>query len=381
MIPRTIEDQVINDLKTSQKAVVIYGPRQAGKTTLAKNIVNKLGLKTLTINGESSPYRDALASQDFGKIKEVILGHELIFIDEAQKIDNIGICLKMIVDNHPEIKVLATGSSSFDLANKIAEPMTGRVWSYTLYPISAEELITTQSNFEYQNALESHLIYGSYPEIYSYPNKEAKIKYLNNLTNSYLYKDILEFTNIKHSDKISKLLNLIALQLGNEVSLSELGTQLGISKETVATYIDLLEKSFVIFTLRGFSRNLRKEVTKMNKIYFYDLGVRNSIINNFNSLNQRNDTGPLFENYLIIERFKRNSYHQLYANSYFWRLNTGAEIDYIEERNGVLSGFEFKLSKKTSKSKDSWLKSYAEAEWKLINRDNFLSFITNTKTQ
>lgn len=373
MIHRIIKEQIINDLQTTHKAVVIYGPRQVGKTTLAKEVVNEIGLKTLTVNGDSSPYRDALASQDFRKIEEVILGYELIFIDEAQKIDNIGLCLKIIVDNHPEIKVLATGSSSFDLANKISEPMTGRVWSYTLYPISAEELVATQSNFEYQNALESHLIYGSYPEIYSYPNKESKTKYLSNLTNSYLYKDILEFTNIKHSDKISKLLNLIALQLGNEVSLSELGAQLGISKETVATYIDLLEKSFVVFTLRGFSRNLRKEVTKMNKIYFFDLGVRNSLINNFNALNQRNDSGALFENYLIIERLKRNAYNQLYANSYFWRLNTGAEVDYIEERNGTLSGFEFKLSKKTSRSKDSWLKSYAEAEWKLINRDNFLS--------
>jgi hypothetical protein len=293
MIKRILEKQIIERLIKTKKSVILYGPRQVGKTTLAKSIIEKIGLKTLFINADDKIYNDVLSSQDLNKIDGLISGYQLIFIDEAQKIENIGINMKLIIDSHPEIRILATGSSSFDLSNKVSEPLTGRVWTYTLFPINCEELIDESSEFEYNRDLENHLLYGSYPEIFKYKNLKDKVAYLKQLTNSYLYKDILEYADIKHADKINKLLRLIALQIGSEVSLSELGNSIDISKETVARYLDLLEKSFVIYTLRGFSRNLRKEVTKMNKIYFIDLGVRNSIIENFTSLELRNDCGAL----------------------------------------------------------------------------------------
>jgi len=375
MIKRILEKQIIERLTKTKKSVVLYGPRQVGKTTLAKSIIKKIGLKTLFINADDKIYNDTLSSQDINKIDRLIAGYQLIFIDEAQKIENIGINMKLIIDSHPEIRILATGSSSFDLSNKVAEPLTGRVWTYTLFPLNCKELIDESSEFEYDRNLEKNILYGSYPELFMYKNLKDQTAYLKQLTNSYLYKDILEYADIKHADKINKLLKLIALQIGNEVSLSELGTALGISKETVARYLELLEKSFVIFTLRGFSRNLRKEVTKMNKIYFIDLGVRNSIIENFNSLEFRNDTGALWENFLVIERMKKNNYKQNFVSPYFWRLHTGAEIDYLEDGGGKLAGFEFKFAKNNSKSKDSWLKTYPESTFKLINKKNYLDFI------
>jgi predicted AAA+ superfamily ATPase len=375
MIKRILGKQIIKRLIKTKKSVILYGPRQVGKTTLAKSIIKKIGLKTLFINADDKIYNDVLSSQDLNKIEGLISGYQLIFIDEAQKIENIGINMKLIIDSHPEIRILATGSSSFDLSNKVSEPLTGRVWTYTLFPISCEELINESSEFEYNRDLENHLLYGSYPEIFKYKNLKDKAAYLKQLTNSYLYKDILEYADIKHADKINKLLRLIALQIGNEVSLSELGNSLDISKETVARYLDLLEKSFVIYTLRGFSRNLRKEVTKMNKIYFIDLGVRNSIIENFNSLELRNDSGALWENFLIIERIKKSQYHQNFVSPYFWRLNTGAEMDYIEDGGGKLIAYEFKFGKKHSKSKESWLKNYPGSTFKLINQKNYLEFL------
>ena len=375
MIKRSLEETVVSKLLETKKSVILYGPRQVGKTTLARSIVDKIGLKTLFINGDDKVQAEVISSQDLKKLEGLIAGYEMIFIDEAQRIESIGINMKLIIDNHPEIKILATGSSSFDLANKVAEPMTGRVWTFTLYPISAQELLKEESEFEYKRRFEESLLYGSYPEIFSYKNTQDKVNYLKELTNSYLYKDVLEYADIKHADKINKLLKLIALQLGNEVSLSELAGSLGISKETVARYIDLLEKSFVIFTLRGFSRNLRKEVTKMNKIYFYDLGVRNCLIGNFNPLSIRTDFGSLFENFLIIERIKRNAYGHNFVEPYFWRLNTGAEVDYVEDGGGKLSAFEFKISKKVSKSKESWLKTYPEASFGVVNKDNYLDFV------
>ncbi len=375
MIKRTLEKEIIKRLTKTKKSVILYGPRQVGKTTLAKTIIEKIGLKTLFINADDKIYNDVLSSQDIKQIDRLISGYQLIFIDEAQKIENIGINMKLIIDSHPEIRILATGSSSFDLSNKIAEPLTGRVWTYTLFPVSCEELIDESSEFEYNRDLEKNILYGSYPELFMYKNTKDQIAYLKQLTNSYLYKDILEYADIKHADKINKLLKLIALQIGSEVSLSELSISLGISRETVSRYLDLLEKSFVIYTLRGFSRNLRKEVTKMNKIYFIDLGVRNSIIENFNSLEFRNDAGALWENFLIIERMKKNHYNQNFVSPYFWRLHTGAEIDYLEDGGGKLMGYEFKFGKNISKSKESWLKTYPKAKFKLINQKNYLDFI------
>jgi predicted AAA+ superfamily ATPase len=270
MIPRLIEKQIIDRILHTKKSVVLYGPRQVGKTTLAKSIVKQLGLKTLSINADEKKYHEVLSSQDLDTIDRLISGFQLLFIDEAQRIENIGINLKIIIDNHPEMRILATGSSSFDLSNKVSEPLTGRVWTYNLFPISCEELLTTETEFDFHQNLENYLLYGSYPEVFSYQKTSDQIAYLEEIASSYLYKDILEYADIKYADKISKLLKLVALQIGNEVSLSELGNALEISKETVNRYLDLLEKSFVVFRLSGFSRNLRKEVTKMDKIYFYD---------------------------------------------------------------------------------------------------------------
>lgn len=376
MIKRVIEDDLIGKLSVGNKSVILYGPRQVGKTTLSKSVIKSLNLKSLFINGDDKTYNDVLSSQDIKKIDKLISGFDLLFIDEAQRIENIGINMKLIIDSHPEIKILATGSSSFDLANKVSEALTGRVWTYNLFPISTEELLSLgESEFEHSQKLEDYMLFGSYPEVFSYKTAIEKIAYLKQLTNSYLYKDILEYADIKHADKIDKLLRLIALQIGNEVSLSELADTLNINKETVGRYLDLLEKSYVIFTLKGFNKNLRKEVSKMNKIYFFDLGVRNSIIENFSPLNNRTDSGSMFENYLIVERMKHNQYHQNFVSSYFWRLNTGAEMDYIEMGDGKLKAFEFKLGKNRSKSKESWLNAYPEAKFELVDKENYLEFI------
>jgi predicted AAA+ superfamily ATPase len=377
MILRIIEKQIIDRLLTTNKSVILYGPRQIGKTTLAKSIIKQVGLKTLVINADEKKYDEILSSQDLAKIDRLIAGYQLVFIDEAQRIENIGINLKIIIDSHPEMRILATGSSSFDLSNKISEPLTGRVWTYNLFPISCEELLATTSEFEYHQNLENYLLYGSYPEVFSYPKTSDQIDYLKQISTSYLYKDILEFAEIKYADKISKLLKLVALQLGNEVSLSELGNALDISKETVNRYLDLLEKSFVLFRLSGFSRNLRKEVTKMDKIYFYDLGIRNSLLGNFNAITYRSDLGSMWENFLLLERMKRNHYHRHFASPYFWRTHTGSEVDYVEDFGGVLYGFEFKWNQGKSRSKESWLKTYPDASYTVINQENFFDFIRN----
>lgn len=376
MIKRVLEEDLVDRLKNGKKSVILYGPRQVGKTTLSKNVIGRLGLKTLYINGDDKTYNEILSSQDMKEIDKLVSGYDLLFIDEAQRIENIGINMKLIIDSHKEMKILATGSSSFDLADKVSEPLTGRVWTYNLYPISSEEILGQgETKFDFFQKLEEYMLFGSYPEVFSYKTAIEKIAYLKQLTNSYLYKDILEYADIKHADKIDKLLRLIALQLGNEVSLSELADTLNINKETVGRYLDLLEKSYVIFTLKGFNKNLRKEVSKMNKIYFYDLGVRNSIIENFSPLSNRTDGGSMFENYLIVERMKHNQYHQNFVSSYFWRLSTGAEMDYVEMGGGKIKAFEFKLGKKRSKSKESWLAAYPEADFELINKDNYLEFI------
>lgn len=377
MIVRILEKKIIDRLLNTKKSVILYGPRQVGKTTLAHHILDQLKLKTLRINADEKIYSDVLSSRDLDKINQLIHGYDVVFIDEAQRIENIGINLKIIIDQHPEIKVLATGSSSFDLANKISEPLTGRIWSFHLFPISCEEILNQNTAFEYHRNLENYLLFGSYPELLSYTLTKDKIAYLHQISQASLYKDILEFAEIKHANKITKLLQLLAYQVGNEVSLSELGNALELSKETINRYIDLLEKSFVIFRLSGFSRNLRKEVSKMDKIYFYDLGIRNSLMGNFNALHLRSDAGSLWENFLIVERMKYNHYHQHYKNTYFWRVYTGAEIDYIEEGEGKLHAYEIKWKSKASRSGDSWLKAYPDAAFSVIHQDNYMPFITD----
>jgi len=375
-IPRILEKKLISQLKTSERGIVIFGPRQIGKTTLAKSIIAKLHLKTLEVDGDTSQYSDVLSSQDLSKLKATVAGYELLFIDEAQKIDRIGINIKLLRDHIPGLKIIATGSSSLDLASSVKESLVGRVWNYILYPISFLELKSLYNRYELGTNLEAQLRFGSYPNIFSLESDQIKRGYLEQVSDAYLYKDILELSGIKNSRKIRDLLKLLAFQIGSQVSLTEVGNQLDMSKDTVSRYIDLLEESFVLFRLSGFSRNLRKEVRKMDKIYFYDLGIRNAIIGNFNYLKDRNDGGVLWENFLMIERIKFLSYTGKSTSRYFWRTHTGAELDLIEEREGKLSGFEFKFNSKKPKVPKTWLETYSNATFKFVNLDNFLDFIT-----
>lgn len=375
LIPRSLISIITEKLTTSNKGIIIYGARQVGKTTLVNEIINKLNLKTLVVNGDQSKYLDTFSGRDLSKIQAFVEGYELLFVDEAQRIPEIGIALKIILDNLPRIKVLVTGSSSLDLASKISEPLTGRVWTYHLYPISFLELSNNYNKAELDSSLEERLIYGAYPEIFSMAGDSQRREYLQNLSDAYLYKELIEFGDIKNSSKVRDMLKLLAFQVGSSVSLSEIGSQLGISKDTVAHYIDLLEKSNIIFRLKGLSRNLRKEIVKMDKIYFFDLGIRNILIDNLKFLKDRNDIGQLWENFLITERIKLLAYKRNYASMYYWRTYTGAELDYVEDKEGQLFGFEFKWGNKKTKMPSGWIKAYPDAKYLCINRENYFDFI------
>lgn len=375
LIQRDIEEELLGRLQEYSKAIIIYGARQVGKTTLCRKVLSQAGFKTIAINADEQRYVDVLSSRDSRKLLELVEGYEVLFIDEAQRVPDIGVNLKLLIDAKPNLKILVTGSSSFELANRVAEPLTGRTWMYNLYPITYSELSRTGNTYELKEQLGDRLRWGSYPEIFSFKGEETKRDYLHGLMANYLYKDILTLGGIKSPDKIHNLLKLIAFQVGSEVSLSELGTQLDMSKETVSRYLDVLVKSFVIFRLTGFSRNLRKEVTKMSKYYFYDLGVRNAVIDNLHSVENRNDYGQLWENFLISERLRCMAYKKEYVTPYFWRVYTGAEIDYIEEGEGKLDGYEFKWQLGKAREPKAWKETYPEASWHLVNQDNWLGFI------
>jgi len=375
MIARFLKNQIIERIQQSSKIVLIYGSRQVGKTTMVQGLLKELPYKTLVINADNRTFSDVLSSRDLDKLRRLVSGYELVFIDEAQRISDIGINLKIIHDQIPEVKIVATGSSSFELANIVREPLTGRTWTFTLFPISLGELKVSYNLFELDQRLEEFLLFGMYPEVFSYPGAVDKVEFLKELTGAYLYKDILELADIRHSRKVHDLLRLLAYQIGATVSLNELGRQLEMSKETVARYIDLLEKAFIVFRLPGFSRNLRKEVVKMDKVYFYDLGVRNAVIDNFNALNVRNDIGQMWENFLVAERMKHNAYRRHFSNRYFWRTYTGAELDYLEDSGGHLKGYEFKWAAKTAKAPPAWMETYPEASFQCINRENYSDFV------
>jgi len=296
-------------------------------------------------------------------------------IDEAQLVPNIGMGLKIIVDQVPNIKVIATGSASFDLANKLGEPLVGRKWTKTLFPVSVFELKKRKSNFDLSNDLNKHLIYGTYPEVLMNKMVAKKRNILEEIARSYLLKDILAIERVKGAKKLFDLLKLIAFQVGNEVSLTELGSQLSLDRKTVERYLDLLEKSFILYNLRGYSRNLRKEISRKSKYYFLDNGIRNAVIGNFNDLDTRDDVGGLWENFLVSERLKTQEYKKIYANNYFWRTWEGQEVDWVEERGGKLLGFEFKWGDKKVKPPKDWLLTYKEASFEVINRDNYLDFL------
>lgn len=372
MIKRILE---IKNLIEKGKVLMIYGPRQVGKTTLIKSFLDETKLKYRYDTGDSFEIANNLSQCTYKSTDEHVGNYELIVIDEAQKIENIGNALKLMVDRHPNKYYIVTGSSSFDLANKTDESLTGRKNVYTLYPISQVELNLDISKSELKSNLEDYLIYGSYPEVLSKQFPSDKEFVIKMIANSYLIKDILEFNRIKNSQTIYKLLKLLAFQIGSEVSTTELASQLSIDVKTVGYYLDLLQKSFVLFPLYGFSRNLRNEINKMNKYYFYDVGIRNALISNFNKLENRNDIGQLWENFVLIERIKHNEYKKISTNYYFWRTYDQKEIDLIEENSGKLFGFEMKWTNKKTKSPKLWLETYENAEYKEINRDNYLDFV------
>lgn len=375
-IKRILFSTIRDKLSSTHKIIILYGARQVGKTTLINEVLGTFPGRILCVNADELKYFDILSSRDLKKIRALVDGYDILFIDEAQRIPDVGINLKIMHDQIPLLKVVATGSSSFDLANKVQEPLTGRAWTYNLFPISFLELAQHYNRFELDELLEQCLIYGQYPEQFSIVNHSEKYQCLKELTTSYLYRDALDLVHIKHANKLHDLLRLLAFQVGSLVSITELANSLNISKDTVSSYIHLLEKAFIIFRLKGYSRNLRKEITKMDKIYFYDLGVRNMVIDNLQPLANRNDQGALWENFLILERRKLLSYRFRNANTYFWRTYTGAELDYLEERDAALFGYEFKYGSKTPNAPKTWLATYPEAVYACVNKETYLDFIT-----
>jgi uncharacterized protein len=376
-IQRLLLPQLKDHVKAGQVAVV-YGPRRVGKTTLVRDYLGTYQGKHLFLNADELASREALASQNASQLGELISGYDLLVIDEAQRVKEIGLNLKILIDTYPQLAIIATGSASFELANKINEPLTGRKTTLTLYPISFEELSRELGAHEAKKKLEKWLVFGGYPAIVTTASAKERERMLGELVGSYLYRDILELDEVKRADKIVDLLRLIAFQIGNEVSLAELAGNLALNRETVEKYLDLLEKVFVIFRVGGFSRNLRKEVVKNHRYYFFDNGVRNALIQNVNGLKLRNDVGQLWENYLVSERMKRNHYHSHRVNSYFWRTYDQKEIDLIEEAGGKLHGFEFKWSSESKMNKSTakaFSETYPNSTIEIINPQNFQYFI------
>ena len=373
LIKRTIQNKIEEKLFKG-RIIIIYGSRRVGKTTLAKQIQKKYLDESIYLNCDEPDIKEAFTNVTSTEVKNFIGNKRLVFLDEAQRIKNIDLSLKIAVDNFPNIQIVATGSSSFELSNKINEPLTGRKYEFHLYPFSINELLQIYSWPEVLRILETRMLFGMYPEIIQASQDEVKAL-LRSIASSYLYKDVLQYQNIKNHDILERLLQVLALQIGNEVSYNELATSLGINKKTVANYIQILEKAFVIFRLGPFSRNLRKELTKLRKIYFYDTGIRNALVNNFNNLNLRQDVGALWENFIISERLKFNNNRGKDVNVYFWRTHEQQEIDYIEEAGG-LSGFEFKWKKGTFKAPGAFTGAYPDAKIKLITRENFRDFLT-----
>jgi len=373
MIKRIYE---LENLIHDNIVLVIYGPRRVGKTTLLNDFLRRTGLHYKLDSGDNIKVQRVLSSQDFSQIIEYASGYELIAIDEAQQIPNIGMGLKILVDQIQRLKVIATGSSSFDLSQKVGEPLTGRKRTIILYPFSQLELLDKYNKYELKERIENFLVYGSYPEVVTAANRKEKIAVLEELVNSYLLKDVLSLERIKASNQLFDLLKLVAFQVGSEVSINELAVQVKLDVKTVGRYLDILEKSFVLKRIGGFSRNLRKEITSKCKYYFWDNGIRNGVISQYNLLSDRNDIGALFENFIVMERLKANSYKFRPSFTYFWRTYDGQEIDLVEERDGKLFGYEIKWSeRKKRKSPKDWLGNYKNAEYTIINKDNYLDFI------
>lgn len=368
-----IAEPSFNAAYNLKKIILLIGPRQIGKTTFLRQLAGK-EQHVLSLNCDDSDDVFMLEEKSSSELRKLLFGYDYVFIDEAQRIKNVGLVLKKIGDLHLDSKIFVTGSSSFDLAGSSNEPATGRIMQYKFYPLSTQEMIFHTDEREERRMLENRLIYGMYPEVVTHLGYAREI--LSNITENYLYKDILAFGGIKKSDLLQKLVRALAFQVGSEVSYNELANMLGVDKETVENYINLLEKVFVVFRLDSYSRNLRNEIKKGKKIYFYDNGIRNAAINNFSPLETRNDVGILWENFIIMERQKRKALLNDYSHSFFWRTHSQQEIDYLEEGDGKLSAYEFKYNPKAkSKIPPAFAKAYPDAHYEVVNKENYLDFV------
>ena len=368
----------LNNLKdsiTPGKVLVVYGPRRVGKTTLLKKLVEQIQGECLFVDADDILVRQYLESQSINQLRDFIGDHSCLIVDEAQNVNKIGLNLKMIVDHLPNVSVVASGSSSFELSKDVGEPLTGRKQVMTLFPLAQQEIAGIEKRHETDANLESRLIFGSYPEVVIMNDNRKRENYLREITQSYLFKDILALEGIRYSEKLVRLLQLLAFQIGREVSLSMLGTEVSMSKNTVERYLDLLEKAFVIFRRYGFKRNLRNEITKNHRYYFFDNGIRNALIGNFNLLSIRNDVGELWENYITVERFKKQTYANRAVNHYFWRTYNRKEIDLVEEYQGNLAGYEIKWKDSRVRVPKEWRDYYPDADFQVVHQKNYLEFI------
>ena len=362
---------------TANRVVVLYGPRRVGKTTLIRQYVKRYDPEALLVSGEDIAVRDYLESQSLARLRAFVGRRRTLIVDEAQHVRQIGLNLKLLADHVDGLRIVATGSSSFDLAQQAGEPLTGRKITLLLLPLAQLELQGVEAAHETRAQLEMRLVYGSYPEVVLMESAEDREVYLKELIGSYLFKDVLELEGIRHADKLLRLVQLLAFRVGRETSVSELGKQLGMSKNTVDRYLDLLEKAYVIYSLLGFSRNLRKEIAKSRRYYFYDNGIRNGLINNFNPMALRDDAGALWENYIQVERLKLNLYTGRFAQSYFWRTYDRQEIDLIEEHGGRLYAAEMKWSAgSNARVPRGWRQNYPDSSFRIVDPENYLDFIT-----
>ena len=373
-IARTLQAKIEERLAPG-KAVLIYGAHRVGKTILLKEIFNKIEGKKMLLIGEDMDVQNMLQNRSVHHYRQLFEGMNLLAIDEAQSIPEIGSVIKLIIDEIPHIQVIATGSSSFDLLNKIGEPLVGRASQFLLTPFSIREIAQKQNGMELRQNLENRIVYGSYPEVVGMTSNTMKEEYLRDIVNAYLLKDILAIDGLRNTAKMNRLLQLVAFQIGSEVSYEELGKQLGMHRETVEKYLDLLSKVFVVYKLGAFSRNMRKEVSKAGKWYFYDNGIRNAIIGDFKDANSRMDMGKLWENFFITEKLKDNQNHLLHCQFHFWRTYDQQEIDLIEEKNEVINAYEMKWGKKLPKAPAGFMKTYTGADFNVVNPDNYLEFL------
>ncbi len=373
-VPRYCQD--LESYLEPNRVLLLFGPRRVGKTTLIERYLSTTKWKYLLVSGDNIQVREVLGSQDFDRIREFCAGYELIVIDEAQMVPYIGMGLKIIVDQIKPIRVIATGSSSFELARQVGEPLVGRKKTLHLYPLSQMELSARFNPYELKSSLTSYLIYGNYPDVLNQKTDADREEYLLDLVGSYLLKDIFALEQVRSPQTLVKLLKLVAFQVGAEVSYTELAQKLEVDVKTVGRYLWLLEQTFTLYRLGGFSRNLRKELTSKPKYFFYDNGVRNAVISMFNPLDSRNDQGALWENFLVSERIKYQTYKHFSTSNYFWRTYDQQEIDWIEEQGGKIDAYEFKWGKATAKAPAIFQSTYPEASFLVVNQENYLSFIT-----